>query len=229
MFSIRTKETQSTVTFRVEEYKRPTFEIAFTPVSEAYRLGDKVVLKGNVKAFNGMMVQDVPLAYTVTRRNPRPGYWSNADKPLLSDTIQLDTNGDFSIPLTLEAPAVDTDGYGSVYTYHVEAVVTDEAGETQSASYNLLAGPKAYSFDIRLPQYVCKEDSMLFTFGVNNVMNIPQHIEGSYCLYPFAEQNGARNIAGSEPLDDVVLEGTFTANRLQDFRLGTSFLQVTIA
>ena len=159
----------------------------------------------------------MPLAYTVTRRNPRPGYWSNADKPLLSDTIQLDTNGDFSIPLTLEAPAVDTDGYGSVYTYHVEAVVTDEAGETQSASYNLLAGPKAYSFDIRLPQYVCKEDSMLFTFGVNNVMNIPQHIEGSYCLYPFAEQNGARNIAGSEPLDDVVLEGTFTANRLQDF------------
>ena len=69
------------------------------------------------------------MAYTVTRRNPRPGYWSNADKPLLSDTIQLDTNGDFSIPLTLEAPAVDTDGYGSVYTYHVEAVVTDEAGE----------------------------------------------------------------------------------------------------
>ena len=39
MFSIRTKEPQSTVTFRVEEYKRPTFEIAFTPVSEAYRLG----------------------------------------------------------------------------------------------------------------------------------------------------------------------------------------------
>ncbi len=58
---------------------------------------------------------------------------------------------------------------------------------------------------------------MLFTFGVNNVMNIPQHIEGSYCLYPFAEQNGARDIAGSEPLDDVVLESTFTANRLQDF------------
>ena len=160
MFSIRTKEPQSTVTFRVEEYKRPTFEIAFTPVSEAYRLGGKVVLKGNVKAFNGMMVQDVPLAYTVTRRNPRPGYWSNADKLLLSDTIQLDANGDFSIPLTLEVPVVDTDGYGSVYTYHVEAVVTDEAGETQSASYNLLAGPKAYSFDVRLPQYVCKEDSI---------------------------------------------------------------------
>ena len=90
-----------------------------------------------------MMVQDVPLAYTVTRRNPRPGYWSNADKPLLSDTMVIPT-GIFPYPLTLEAPAVDTDGYGSVYTYHVEAVVTDEAGETQSASYNLLASPKTF-------------------------------------------------------------------------------------
>ena len=204
MFSIRTKEPQSTVTFRVEEYKRPTFEIAFTPVSEAYRLGGKVVLKGNVKAFNGMMVQDVPLAYTVTRRNPRPGYWSNADKPLLSDTIQLDANGDFSIPLTLEVPVVDTDGYGSVYTYHVEAVVTDEAGETQSASYNLLAGPKAYSFDVRLPQYVCKEDSMLFTFRVNNMMNVPQDMKGSYYLYPLTERDRGRNIGDSDPLTDVI-------------------------
>lgn len=217
MFSIQTKDPQSTVTFRVEEYKRPTFEITFTPVSEAYRLGEKVVLKGNVKAFNGMTVQDVPLTYTVTRQNPRFDYWNNADKPLLSDTIQLDVNGDFAIPLTLDAPDGDTDKYGSVYTYHVEAVVTDEAGETQTASYNLLAGPKAYSFDVRLPRYICKEDSMFFTFGVNNIMDVPQNIEGSYCLYPFAEPGGAKNAGGSQSFGDVALEGTFTANRLQDF------------
>ena len=218
MFSIRTKEPQSTVAFRVEEYKRPMFEIAFTPVSEAYRLGDKVVLKGNVKAFNGMMVQEVPLAYTVTRRNPRPGYWSNADKPLLSDTIQLDVNGDFSIPLTLDVPAGDTNSYGGVYTYHVEAVVTDEAGETQTASYNLLAGPKAYSFDVRLPRYVCKEDSMFFTFGVNNMMDVSQDIEGHYRLYSFVEQDRVKNdrkmgVDSKQP----VLEGVFTPGRLQDF------------
>lgn len=217
MFSIQAKDPRTTVTFRVEEYKRPTFEIAFTPVSEAYRLGDKVVLKGNVKAFNGMMVQDVPLAYTVTRRNPRPGYWGNADKPLLSDTIRLDANGDFSIPLTLDTPAGDTDSYGGVYTYHVEAVVTDGAGETQTASYNLLAGPKAYSFDVRLPRYVCKEDSMFFTFGVNNIMSVPQDIEGHYRLYSLVEQDRGGNTRNSPSLSDAVLEGDFTANRLQDF------------
>lgn len=195
MFSIQTGDPQSTVSFRVEEYKRPTFEINFTPVAEAYRLGDKVMLKGNVKAFNGMTVQEVPLAYTVTRRSPRMGYWGDADKPLLADTLQLDADGDFAIPLTLDAPAGENAGrLGNVYTYHVEAVVTDEAGETQTASYNLLAGPKAYSLDVRLPQYICKEDSLSFVWGVNNIMGVPQDIKGSYRIYPAENRSGFRNV-----------------------------------
>ncbi|WP_300698302.1 alpha-2-macroglobulin family protein [Bacteroides sp.] len=213
MFSVQTNDPRSTVSFRVEEYKRPTFEITFTPVSEAYRLGDKVLLKGNVKAFNGMMVQDVPLAYTVNRRNPRLSYWSGSEKPLLADTIQLNANGDFAIPLTLDAPIENEGRFGNVYTYSVEAVVTDEAGETQTASYNLLAGSKAYSFNVNLPQYICKEDSMFFTFGVDNIMSIPQNIKGTYKLYSFADmiENSKK-----EP-KQVVLEGDFIANQRQDF------------
>ena len=226
MFSIQTKEPRSDASFRVEEYKRPTFEITFTPVSEAYRLGEKVVLKGNVKSFNGVSVQDVPLAYTVKRRSPRPFYWNGADKPLLADTIQLDAKGDFSIPLTLNAEEseVDTRRYGNVYTFSVEAVVTDEAGETQTASYNLLAGPKAYSFDVRLPHTICKEDSLFFIFGVTNMMSIPQNIKGTYDLYSVEEANrlveaqvGNKNIATDKKTKQPALEGEFNANQQQDF------------
>lgn len=213
MFSVQTNDPRSTTFFRVEEYKRPTFEITFTPVSEAYRLGDKVVLKGNVKAFNGMMIQDVPLTYTVNRRDPRINYWIGSEKPLLADTIQLNANGDFAIPLTLDAPARTADVFGNVYTYSIEAVVTDEAGETQTASYNLLAGPKAYSFNVNLPQYICKEDSMSFTFGVDNLMSIPQKVKGTYKLYSVKNM-----IAKSEKESkQVVLEGDFIANQHQDF------------
>lgn len=218
MFSIQTGDPQSTVSFRVEEYKRPTFEINFTPVAEAYRLGDKVMLKGNVKAFNGMTVQEVPLAYTVTRRSPRMGYWGDADKPLLADTLQLDADGDFAIPLTLDAPAGENAGrLGNVYTYHVEAVVTDEAGETQTASYNLLAGPKAYSLDVRLPQYICKEDSLSFVWGVNNIMGVPQDIKGSYRIYPAENRSGFRNVKAGKKAEQAVLTGDFIANQRQDF------------
>lgn len=213
MFSVQINDPRSTVSFRVEEYKRPTFEITFTPVSEAYRLGETVVLKGNVKAFNGMMVQDVPLAYTVIRRDPRLSYWSNSEKPLLADTIQLNANGDFAIPLTLDAPAGNAGRFGNIYTYSIEAVVTDEAGETQTASYNLLAGPEAYSFNVNLPQYICKEDSMFFTFGVNNMMNIPQNIKGTYKIFSFADMNAK----SEKERKQVALEGDFTANQRQDF------------
>ncbi|WP_418696702.1 alpha-2-macroglobulin family protein [Bacteroides sp.] len=217
MFTVQTQDPYSTANFRVEEYKRPTFEIAFTPVDEAYRLGDKVVLKGNVKAFNGMTVQDVPLAYTVNRRDPRPGFWNSSDKPMLADTIRLDANGDFSIPLTLDMPAENTGRYGNVYTYHIEAVVTDEAGETQTATYNLLAGPRAYSFHVNLPQYICKEDSMSFTFGVDNIMNIPQNIEGTYRLYPAEDINKSKNVKAETEPKYPVLTGDFIANQPQNF------------
>lgn len=216
-FSIQTKDTQSTVTFNVEEYKRPTFEINFTPVAEAYRLGESVVLKGNVKAFHGMTVQEVPLAYTVTRLDPRMSYWNASNKPLLADTLQLNAHGDFSIPLTLDAPSVNTDRFGDVYSYNVEAVVTDEAGETQTASYHLLAGSKAYSLEAYLPHYICKEDSLFFTFGVKNRVGVPQTIKGTYQIRPAEERNGLKNRPAETNLEPAVLTGDFTANQRQDF------------
>ena len=66
-FMVEVKD-KAAVPVRVEDYKRPTFEIVFNPVEQAYSLGDTVSITGNVKAYNGMAVQDVPAVYTVTRR-----------------------------------------------------------------------------------------------------------------------------------------------------------------
>lgn len=212
MFTVRAQKTYSTVTFRVEEYKRPTFEITFTPVAEAYRLGDKVTLKGNVKAFNGVTVQDVPLAYTVKRgRGYR--YWMDDEKPLLADTVQLDANGDFAIPLTLDEAQKDVDIYGNRYTYQIEATVTDGAGETQTATYHLSAGTKAYSFSTSLSQYLCKEDAFSFTFRVSNEAGVPQNVKGICRLYPVAEKSET----GKTDAPQSVWEGEFAANQPQDF------------
>ena len=51
-FTIDVKNNAS-VSVRVEDYKRPTFEITFNPVEEAFCLGDTVDVTGNVKAYNG--------------------------------------------------------------------------------------------------------------------------------------------------------------------------------
>ena len=54
---------------RVEEYKRPTFEITFPKVNEKYTWGDTVVVKASAKTYAGVPVQGAKVEYQVTRRN----------------------------------------------------------------------------------------------------------------------------------------------------------------
>ncbi|WP_394336040.1 alpha-2-macroglobulin family protein [Bacteroides zoogleoformans] len=208
LFSVQVRSLHSSVSFRVEEYKRPTLEITVNPVAEAYRYGKTVRLTGNVKAFNGMTVQNVPLAYRVTRNlwGPR-----RPEEKLLADTIMLSADGDFSIPLVLEAPSGRRDLYGNHSNYHVEVTVTDEAGETQTAGYHFEVASEAYLFHVSLPEYICKEDSLHFTFSVNNHNNVPLDVKGTYRLYSLNPVNG--KLTAERP----VMEGGFMANRLQDF------------
>lgn len=213
-FRIEVKGGEGSRFVQVEEYKRPTFEITFQPLAEAYRLGDKVLLKGNVKAFNGSTVQNMPLAYTV-QRSSRWNYWDRTQKPMLADTIQTDATGDFTIPLTLTAPA-DAVGVPDVFVYQVEATVTDEAGETQTASYSVTAGQKAYSFDTRLPQYICKEDTLSFTFGVTNAMNVPLNVKGNYRIYPALDIAKNSSVVADKTALQPIYQGTFVANVPQD-------------
>ena len=80
--------------FQVEEYKRPTVTIP-------YCLGETVTLRGEVKAFSGASVQEMPLAWSVKRYNRLRGYL-NTDKMLKADTVRLDAQGRFAIDIHLK-------------------------------------------------------------------------------------------------------------------------------
>ena len=63
-FTIRLKGNYYTsTTFRVEEYKRPTFDVNFAEVKEKYALGDTVVVKGHAQSFAGVPVQVESVLY----------------------------------------------------------------------------------------------------------------------------------------------------------------------
>lgn len=103
--------------------------------------------------------QDVPLVYTVTRRN-NWRYWGQGAAPLASDTVQLDAKGNFSIPVVLK-PGADTDRMGGErFSYQIEVSVTGDAGETQTSQCHLSAARQAYFFMPDINRELCKEDSI---------------------------------------------------------------------
>lgn len=189
-------------TVRVEEYKRPTFTLTFDPVKVPYAWGDTVQLTGRVEAFNGAALQTLPLAYTVTRH---AGIWRGEDKPLVADTVLLDEEGRFSIPVVLEEAEWMKTANNAYYS--VQATVTGENGETQTASRILNAGRNAYFFYDNLSDILCREDTLNATFRVENADGQLLDIEGTYRFYAVTD------VENNRMADAPAVEGTFTAGK----------------
>lgn len=175
--------------FQVEEYKRPTFEITFQPVTIPYCLGETVTLRGEVKAFSGASVQEMPLAWSLKRYDRLRGYL-NTDKMLKADTVRLDAQGRFAIDIHLEgevAKALQPWQVRQGYTFEVEAAVTDEAGETQTASYTLSANSQAFNLNPSIPTQVCKEDTTQWMIHASNPQMSPLTLIADWRIEPETE------------------------------------------
>ena len=188
----------ATTLIRVEEYKRPTFELVFNPVRTAYALGDTVTLAGQVKAYNGAALQEVPLAYTLTRGY---GIWRGETRPLVADTVRLDAEGRFSIPVALQ-PEGEENNFSPVAYFTLAASVTSDNGETQSETRTFSASRRAYYFTQDLSTQLCKEDSLSATFRVTNADGQLLEMQGVYRLY---------RLLNGKPEQQPTFQGSFTS------------------
>ena len=189
---------RTTTSIRVEEYKRPTFELTFNPVKTAYALGDTVRVTGQVKAYNGAALQELPLAYTLTRGY---GIWRGETRPLVADTVRLDVEGRFSIPVVLQ-PEEEANNFSPVAYFTLSASVTSDNGETQSETRTFSASRRAYYFTQDLSTQLCKEDSLSATFRVTNADGQLLHLQGVYRLY---------RLLNGKPEQQPAFQGSFTS------------------
>lgn len=190
MVRVQEKHISGAARFQVEEYKRPTFEITFQPVTVPYCLGETVTLRGEVKAFSGASVQEMPLAWSVKRYNRLRGYL-NTDKMLKADTVRLNAQGRFAIDIRLEGEvekALQPWQVRQGYSFEVEATVTDEAGETQTASYTLSAGSQAFNLNPSIPVQVCKEDTLQWMIHASNPQMSPLTLTADWRIDPETEK-----------------------------------------
>ena len=147
MFRIVTD--QASVGIRVEEYKRPTYEVRFTPFKGTYNMGDSVRLEGVAKAFSGAPVRQAAVRYTVTREEA--SFWRfTSNRELLAEgETRTDADGKFALTALLEKVDKEPEGWGNYYIYKVKAEVTGNAGETQEGTISLPVGKQSIGLTLQ--------------------------------------------------------------------------------
>ena len=165
--------------FKVEEYKRPTFEITFENPDKSFKLNEEVELSGSVKAYAGFGLDNVNYKYTVVRRTYFPyRYWwfknySDNEKQIAFGEGITDEKGNFNISFDL-IPDEKDKGELPVYEYIVTVDVTNAQGETQSKTYTLKASEIDLIIDIDNNDVIVSKDSLdLITFNVKNLKENP--------------------------------------------------------
>ena len=158
--------------FRVEEYKRPKFEVKFEPVKGSYSLNDKVTVEGIAKTYSGANLNDVDVKYRVVRTVYFPYYdfrwrwyynwfWGRYNEmEITNGTTTTDKEGKFKVEFDLVPDRSMPKETKPVFSYTVYADVIDVTGETHSTQTYVSAGYVALVANINIPEIV-KSDSIV--------------------------------------------------------------------
>lgn len=168
--------------FRVEEYKRPTFEITFPKVNEKYTWGDTVVVKASAKTYAGVPVQGAKVEYQVTRRN-QLWWWGagSAGQLVKTDSCVTREDGTFDVEIPLEASLSGKDEadmsdfmrIARFFNFEVSAIVTDISGESHEGVMSLPLGTKPTILTVNLPKRIEADSLKTVTFAYRNASGMP--------------------------------------------------------
>ncbi|WP_455671438.1 alpha-2-macroglobulin family protein [Phocaeicola sp.] len=198
----------ASASFRVEEYKRPTFDVTFDPVKVEYQIGDSIRLTGVAKTFAGAPVQNAKVHYNIERSyswlyrrmGARTANWEG-------DTT-TDAEGKFTVPVHFEVDS-DVPMVNRYYTYAIHADVTDGAGETQQGNLSLPLGVTSVILKVKgLPSEVVKEKAEELTFSAMNLLGEPVDTDVVYQVYKVDQSNPLMPKEGK-----CVLEATARSNK----------------
>ena len=176
MFSISVNG-QASEYIRVEEYKRPTFEITFPKVNERYTWGDTIVVKATAKTYAGVPVQGAKVEYKVTRRNQM--WWmgaSSSDKLVKTDSTVTREDGTFEVEIPLEVAESEKNDFMRIarfFNFTVSAVVTDISGESHEGEMSLPLGTRSTAFSVDMPKRIETDSLKTVTFAYRNASGMP--------------------------------------------------------
>ena len=191
--TFRLRSQYGNTTVRVEEYKRPTFEIHFEGSDEQYKLNKDVTVKGSVDAYAGFGLDDIQYSYRVTRVTSFPWrcwwwwYPTIEDETIDFGEARTDESGRFAITFNLKPSLKTKPEQQPVFTYEIEVTATSAQGETHSDTYRIRAGYNALAIATTIPNLVEQSETDNYRIEVFNMNGKPAKSRVERKIFRFDE------------------------------------------
>lgn len=176
--------------FRVEEYKRPKFEVKFPEIKEAYRLDDIVNVTGQALGFAGNNIDGASVQYRVVREVNFPWWWGwyriprpqGESMEIANGVLTTDANGQFSISFKAQPDRSVDKTTQPQFTFRVYADVTDITGETHSGETWISLGYLALKASINLPDQMAVDSFQTISLLTQNLQGQFEPAKGTLRL-----------------------------------------------
>lgn len=174
--------------FRVEEYKRPTFEITFDEIKENYTIGDAVIVKGNAKSLAGSNLTNAKVSYSISKNvRLKEGYSNNNDANINEETV-TDENGNFAIKLVASVEEVDNTNV-KLIDFGVNVTITDINGETRTSTSSIKVGAEMLKLNTIISSIIIQGEKNTMKIKATTLNDFPIDTKGTITFTALNEQS----------------------------------------
>ena len=178
-FQIADALTKSTTGIRLEEYKRPRFQVEIAAPKGTYRVNDSINVEGLAVSYAGNNINGAVVNYRVVRRAMMPfwrGDYSRIWPPFPQEQVEIahgstvtDVNGKFNVPFSALPDKKIPRSSHPVFHYTINTDVTDINGETRSGSITINVSYEALKIELDVPESVHVDSLKSFPIATTNM------------------------------------------------------------
>lgn len=159
--------------FKVEEYKRPTFEVELKTDSKELHFGKPIQFRGKVTAFAGYPVSNATVHYRIRKKSmhlfrPYPAYRVNSHV-VGKGTTTSNADGSFTFTFVPEKLELAFAARFQYYKYEITADVTAPDGETQQGITSMMIGEKSLMLFSTVPDIIEKSKKLNPSVRIENL------------------------------------------------------------
>ena len=168
-------------TVRVEEYKRPTFEVTFGG-NRTGHFGEVLEAEGTAMMFAGVPVQGAQVHYTVEYASVNfKRWWFGTSWHHMSEgDLTTDEEGHFRVPVTLTDQYLTSEN--QVTRFRIKAIVTDVAGESHEAEWTVNASNREFALDLVVDDVVDMSKAPAFKVDAFDLNREKVQVQGKYTI-----------------------------------------------